>query len=91
MVLLELTIASQDKLDGEKILVHKDDIRRAVTVDMFKEKIPDVVTGEKPRRVSLVFFGPGSSQTVVESLEEIKDMVNYPEADEEFLQRYGGG
>jgi hypothetical protein len=75
MSFIELTILSHDELNGEKILIRGEDIRRIMEVKHFKDKIPDVVSGEKPIKCSLIWLVSGQAQKVAETPIEIRGML----------------
>ena len=79
MVLLEFTIASHDELNGEKALIQHNEITKILPLKMFKDKIPDIMAGEKQRIVSMLFFKTGSPQTVQEDMETIRTLVTRAE------------
>ena len=79
MVLLEFTIASHDELNGEKALIQHNEIRKVLPLKMFKDKIPNVMEGEKPKVVSLLMFTTGSPQTVQEDMKTIRRLVTRAE------------
>ena len=73
-------MASHDsQQEGAKILVHKDEVRKVCPAPMFKDKVPNLMSGEKPRTVSLIYFMNGTVQAVTETVNEIKELVNNAE------------
>lgn len=80
-MLIELTMFSQDSENGKKILVHADDIRSVSTVEVFEEKIPQLKDGMLPKKktISLIRIANVGMQTVQESMEEVRKLVDGPE------------